>query len=261
MSSDILNNILNKAKPPEDPHLHKSISVSIHDTPPPSPAIHPVTKKEDIPDLPPKAAHILKYTLWMVGRFHRCYVCQSRIARIVGCSREYVNRCLKKFHAEGLIFKMYRGVKRTCIYLSKLAEKTVPVPPCFAEMLSRQKQKVTQVFSQREKYKEDSSSTPKSKKLPYHLRCLSKLAEEERRKLAIFPEAIYKTALERLKEKTKKITFVLRCKKRPPIRIRSQFKMVFVACLREAKRRNYFLHRGWKEFYLWKEETSQGIII
>lgn len=79
--------------------------------------------------------------------------------------------------------------------------------------------------------------------------------------LAIFPEAVYKTALERLKEKTKAITFVLKCKNRPPIRIKDQFKMVFVACLREAKRREYLLYRGWKEFYIWKEEEALGKMV
>lgn len=206
----------------------------------------------DLNTLPKKARQIYKYSLWLIGRHPICYASQAHIAKVCECSREYVNRCLKWFHQLGLINKINKGLWVTCRYSSRWAKKIYKKTcPDFSAMLTRQKKKITLYCTKRESNKEGGLFSRKYQKLPHHLRRLSKLSEEKRRKLAIFPESVYRFSLEGMIIRTKKIQHVLKKKKKKAIKLRDEFDCLFVSCLRECGKRG--IKPSWRQYYLWKE--------
>lgn len=130
------------------------------------------------------------------------------------------------------------------MYFAKVKGKTREE---FEELLNRKRAKVTQLYCINNIDKEIRTRDRSFTEIPAHLKKLTNLSEEEKRKLAIFPEFSYRFCLEASKSRAKK--------KNMP-KILDQFKYLFVSCLKECKKRGYDLRRGWRNYYIWKEQIA-----
>lgn len=70
---------------------------------------------EDLIQNHPKKAKVLDQLIKHHFRYKRSFPSQSTLARYVGCSREWVNRCIKQFVQWGLLYKI-RRYDDSCVY-------------------------------------------------------------------------------------------------------------------------------------------------